>query len=72
MKVHHNYQYLLRQISKEKKEGLRVLDYGCGKGVLVESGRSEGIDMYGVELFAAGSGVDIREKGTARCLLFTG
>ena len=62
MKVHHNYQYLLRQISKEKKEGLRVLDYGCGKGVLVESGRSEGIDMYGVELFAAGSGVDIREK----------
>ena len=39
----------------------RVLDFGCGKGAMVEEGRRRGLDIHGVEAFAAGSGTNIHE-----------
>ena len=68
MKVHYNYQYLLRQIKKNTKgeDCLRVLDYGCGKGVLVEAGRSDGIEIYGVELFFSCYGTSLSMRNAAR------
>jgi SAM-dependent methyltransferase len=37
------------------QHGGRVLDYGCGAGRLVVSGRRNGVDMYGTDLFYGGS-----------------
>ncbi len=38
-----------------RRHGGRVLDYGCGAGRSVTSGRGLGIDMYGTDVFYGGS-----------------
>jgi len=62
MKLHLNYQYILDKSLSLLSEGGRILDYGCGKGLLVEEGKNRGITIYGCELFGPGSGVKIRKE----------
>jgi SAM-dependent methyltransferase len=52
--VHPNYAYVLAKC-RSLCPGGRVLDYGCGGGHVVELGRQQSIDIYGVEAFYAGS-----------------
>lgn len=61
MTLHPNYQYILKRSSALSNNEGRVLDYGCGKGVVVEEGRKNNLNFYGTELFSAGSGVNIKE-----------
>jgi SAM-dependent methyltransferase len=35
--------------------GGRVLDYGCGAGLVVRQGRAQGLDIYGADVFYGGS-----------------
>jgi SAM-dependent methyltransferase len=35
--------------------GARILDFGCGGGALVKAGRDAGLDMWGADVFYAGS-----------------
>ena len=58
--LHPNYEYLLQQCFELCPAG-RILDFGCGKGYAVEEGRRRGLDIYGVEAFAEGSGTNIRD-----------
>lgn len=37
------------------RHGGRVLDYGCGSGRSVQAGRSQGIEIYGTDVFYGGS-----------------
>ncbi len=37
------------------RPGLRVLDFGCGAGGLVEAAREAGVDMLGADVFYGGS-----------------
>ena len=57
-----NYKYLLGKTSELIGEEGIILDYGCGKGALVEEGLRQGFNIFGCELFGAGSGVTIREQ----------
>ena len=38
-----------------ERHGGRILDYGCGAGALVDAGRRKGLDIYGADVFYAGS-----------------
>jgi SAM-dependent methyltransferase len=38
-----------------QRHGGRVLDYGCGSGALVSAGRQRGLEIYGTDVFYAGS-----------------
>jgi SAM-dependent methyltransferase len=62
MKLPPNYKYILKKISYLCAHGGHVLDYGCGKGSLVEEGLRQGFSIFGCELFGAGSGVTIRNQ----------
>jgi SAM-dependent methyltransferase len=64
-----NHKYLINRIRSFGVGKGRVLDYGCGKGTLVEEGRRIGWSVYGCELFAAGSGVAIRDELERKGLL---
>jgi ubiquinone/menaquinone biosynthesis C-methylase UbiE len=69
MTLHPNYRYVLKKsFALVNKKGI-VLDYGCGKGVIVEEGRKNNMNFYGTELFSAGSGVNIKEYMKNRGLL---
>ncbi len=57
-----NYKYFLGRVSSLCSDGGRILDYGCGKGILVEEGLRRGLSIFGCELFGAGSGVTIRDQ----------
>jgi len=63
-----NYKYLMQSISSLRGGG-SVLDYGCGKGILVEQGLISGIPIFGCELFGAGSGTTIRDHLSEKGLL---
>lgn len=39
----------------ETRPGLRVLDFGCGAGQLVDAARAAGLDMVGADVFYGGS-----------------
>jgi SAM-dependent methyltransferase len=65
--LHVNHRYLLDWVRIHNPPGAKILDYGCGGGGLVEAGRQEGLDVYGVELFYAGS--DARVHAGERGLL---
>ena len=47
----------------------KILDYGCGKGSLVEEGIKQGMDINGVEAFSFGSNVKIKEYLQERGIL---
>lgn len=62
MKFPSNYKYMLSKFPSLSGDGGRILDYGCGKGILVEEGLRQGISIFGCELFGAGSGIAIRDQ----------
>jgi SAM-dependent methyltransferase len=47
----------------------RILDYGCGAGKLVAAGRAAGLDLWGADVYYAGSRT--REEAAAAGLLGT-
>ncbi|MCP3930657.1 MAG: class I SAM-dependent methyltransferase [Bacteroidetes bacterium] len=57
-----NYQYVLEQCEELTTNDAKILDYGCGKGDIVIEGRKRGFDFFGVEAFAHGSGINIKEQ----------
>lgn len=73
MMLHANYAFLFAMSGKLLESGgqkpARVLDYGCGKGLLVQEGIAFGMDFYGVELFGHGSGINIKEELAQKGLL---
>jgi len=56
-----NHEYVLRKCNLLVGDNARVLDYGCGKGIIVEEGIKRGIDFLGVEAYAFGSGTNIKK-----------
>lgn len=72
MKLHANYSFILDQtitLMADRLNSCRVLDHGCGKGLLVEAGVSKSIDFYGVEMFSHGSGIGIKDDLVTKGLL---
>ncbi len=67
-----NYAFIFGEIKyllPGRDSDYKVLDYGCGKGLLVEEGRKNNMDIYGVELFSHGSGLDIKDSLDEKKLL---
>ncbi|MFY0643048.1 MAG: class I SAM-dependent methyltransferase [Bacteroidia bacterium] len=66
-----NYSYLVSRIEELGKhpDDLKILDYGCGGGEVVEQLISLGYNAYGCEYFGPGSGTNIKEKLTKKGLL---
>ncbi len=58
------YQYVIKKCAQylPENEGA-VLDYGCGRGEIVEAGLSLGMEIYGVEEFYGGSNIRETVKG---------
>lgn len=70
MSLHVNYKYLLSKATQfNSRDGVAVLDYGCGNGKVVQEGRKAGIDIYGTDVFYAGS--NSKEASQAMGLLGT-
>jgi SAM-dependent methyltransferase len=67
--VHVNHEYLLAAAASQAPTG-RILDYGCGDGLVVEAGLANAIDIWGAETFYAG-GHGTREAVAAKGLLGT-
>ena len=56
-----NYEYFSSYIrSLPEWETLKVLDYGCGRGEVVELMRKQGIDAVGCDVFYEGSFTDFQ------------
>jgi len=56
--MHINYQYLLDFIARQAgiaSRPIKILDYGCGDGLIVETGRKRGLQLFGADIFYAGS-----------------
>ena len=51
--MHVNYRFLL-DFAREQAPRGRILDYGCGKGEVVQGGRAHGLEICGVEAFYEG------------------
>jgi len=64
--MHVNYEFVLDKCRENAPAG-KILDYGCGGGVVVLEGRSRGLDIVGVEAFYGGS--KAREIAESRGLL---
>jgi 2-polyprenyl-3-methyl-5-hydroxy-6-metoxy-1,4-benzoquinol methylase len=47
--VPHRYNIILNELSKIEKRGKKLLDIGCGEGVLLEYAQKQGFDVMGVE-----------------------
>lgn len=63
-----NYAFFVAYIkSLPDYQNLKVLDYGCGRGIIVERLRREGVECYGVEAFYEGSMLqEVREGALFR------
>lgn len=64
-----NHKYLLNNMDSLRDHDGNILDYGCGKGLIVEEGLRQGIPIFGCELFGPGSGVAIRDQLRQKGLL---
>jgi ubiquinone/menaquinone biosynthesis C-methylase UbiE len=64
-----NHAFVLNYCKRNVQSGSRVLDYGCGKGVIVKALAGAGFDSYGVEAYGPGSGVDIEKHVDADIVL---
>lgn len=55
--LHVNYEYMLDHAARvaSRRPGARILDYGCGDGHVVKAGRARGLEIYGADVFYAGS-----------------
>lgn len=51
-----NHQFLIEQCVQLVGPAGKILDYGCGKGAVVKEGLLRGLEIYGAEAFAHGSG----------------
>lgn len=65
--LHVNYRYLLKwahQVAAADPQA-RILDYGCGRGQVVQAGRDAGLNFYGCEMFYEGADTteDIKALG---------
>ena len=64
--MHVQHRYVLEKCHSllPHKKG-KVLDYGCGKGDIVEEGRKRRLQIYGVEAFYGGSTIReaVKDKG---------
>lgn len=61
-----NYRYVVEKLSGIAGDSAaKVLDYGCGKGDIVQAARERGFQAYGVEKFYGGSNIRdlIEERG---------
>jgi SAM-dependent methyltransferase len=52
--MHINYEFVLDYCSTHCRTG-KILDYGCGGGEVVAEGIRRGLDMWGTDVFYAGS-----------------
>lgn len=67
--LHVNYRYMLawaRAVAARRPEA-RILDFGCGDGLVVEAARTLGLDVHGADVFYGGE--DDRRKVARRGLL---
>ena len=55
--MHVNYEYLLERAARltQAVPGARILDYGCGDGLVVQAGIQRSLDIYGADVFYGGS-----------------
>src|SRR5262245_20286526 len=53
--LHVNYRYVLDFIEKESTltPNIKILDYGCGNGEIVEAGLEQGLEIYGVDIYTS-------------------
>ena len=64
--MHVQHRYILEKCqSLVPHKASRILDYGCGKGDIVEEGRRRQLKIYGVEAFYGGSTIRevVKDKG---------
>lgn len=56
-KLHFNHRYVLTLAAQfcRGREDARILDYGCGAAQTVVAGREQGLNIFGADLFYAGS-----------------
>ena len=66
---HINYRFLIKQADDEFPNRGRLLDFGAGKGDIVNLALESGWDAFGVEYFSAGSGTNIKDVLEDRGLL---
>lgn len=65
-----NYSFIIDYIQTlAQKEKIRVLDYGCGNGTIVQELIEAGFDAYGCEYFGPGSGLEIKKQLADKGLL---
>jgi SAM-dependent methyltransferase len=69
--LHVNYRFLLDHAEKLRPERGDLLDFGCGKGDLVQAALDRGWRACGIEYFGAGAGCDIEDVLQNRGLLGT-
>ena len=70
MKIYHpNYRFLIGLANKELPECGKLLDFGTGKGDIVQLALEDGWDAHGIEFFGSGSGTDIRTTLTDQGML---
>ena len=55
-KLHVNYQFVMRKIEDQisGNPDSRILDYGCGRGEIIQWGREKGIEVFGADTFERG------------------
>lgn len=65
--MHINYKYLLYFLETKIKinKTIRILDYGCGSGEVVEEGQKRGLNIFGVDIFYQDGNrkQDVKDKG---------
>ena len=44
-----------RRFAGERRDTVRILDFGCGAGRVVAAGRAAGLEFYGADVFYSGS-----------------
>lgn len=67
--LHVNYRYMLSwaRAATARRPSARILDFGCGDGRVVETGRGLGLDLQGADVFYGGE--NDRERAARSGLL---
>jgi len=59
-KIDINYKYFLHYVrSQDNYKNIKVLDYGCGKGEILQLLLDNGINTYGVDVYHQGPSEDV-------------